>query len=321
MATIPTYDELPRDVSGAGSAWGLFGADDSIGRLNLITPETVRAAVALVRRGETFGLDTAIWSFDPPLDSTRTPARHRVLRGGSRSRRGLLDDVLDDYFPQIASQWDSLAHIAARPGVFYNGRSVEDVLEGGFNTIDHWSRRGVATRGVLLDVARDYENQGRSPLGDGSISVADLAVAREAAGLSFSEGCAIVIRTGFLANYRELADAERRALATELRAPGIEHSEEMARYLWDSWCGGRRVRYVRHRGLAPRTSRRSARPFGFLHRVLIGPARVRHRRTLEPGRGLAADCVVDGVYEFFLASAPLHVTGVIGSPANALAMK
>ena len=71
MSTWPTYDELPRDLSGAGTAWGLFGADDSIGRLNLITHDVVRDAVALVRRGASFGLDTAIGAFEPPLDSTR----------------------------------------------------------------------------------------------------------------------------------------------------------------------------------------------------------------------------------------------------------
>ena len=36
---------------------------------------------------------------------------------------------------------------------------------------------------------------------------------------------------------------------------------------------------------------------------------------------LAADCADDGVYEVFLASAPLHARGGIGSSANALAMK
>jgi len=212
VTTSPTYDELPRDLSGAASAWGLYGDEDSIGRLNLITPDIVRDAVDLVRRGATFGLDTPLWAFDPPLDSTRTTARHRVLRGGAGAVEDL-DDVLDDYFPQIASQWDSLAHIAARPGVFYNGRSADDVLDRGSNTIDHWSRHGVVTRGVLLDVALDYAKGERSPATDGSISIADLEAAREAAGLSFSEGCAIVLRTGFLASYRELGQEARRSLA------------------------------------------------------------------------------------------------------------
>ncbi len=318
MSTWPTYDELPRDLSGAGTAWGLFGADDSIGRLNLITHDVVRDAVALVRRGASFGLDTAIGAFEPPLDSTRSSARHRVLRGGAGAVEDL-DDALDDYFPQIASQWDSLAHIAARPGVFYNGRSLEDVLNGGFNTIDHWTRRGVVTRGVLLDVARTQVKTGHPPSFDGSISVADLESAREAAGLSYSEGCAVIVRTGFLATYRELDDEARRSLASDLRAPGIEHTEAMARYLWDSGAAAV-VSDSFSTEVWPADFSEAARPFGFLHRVLIGLLgfAVGELWNLEE---LADDCASDGVYEFLLASAPLNVTGGIGSPANALAIK
>jgi kynurenine formamidase len=318
MSSSPTYDELPRDLSGAGTAWGLYGADDSIGRLNLITPDVVRDAVALVRRGATFGLDTAVGAFDPPLDSTRSTARHRVLRGGVGAVEDL-DDVLDDYFPQIASQWDSLAHIAARPGVFYNGRLLEDVLERGRNTIDHWSRHGVVTRGVLLDVERGHERAGRPLLPDRSISVADLEAAREAAGLSYSEGCAIVVRTGFLSNYSLLDEAARRSLAADLRAPGIEHSEAMARYLWDSGAAAI-VSDSFSTEVWPPDFAESARPFGFLHRVLIGLLgfAIGELWNLED---LAHDCASDGVYEFLLTSAPLNVTGGIGSPANALAIK
>ncbi len=318
MAPSPTYDELPRDISGAGSAWGLYGDEDSIGRLNLVTPEVVRDAVGLVRRGVTFGLDTPVWAFDPPLDSTRSSARHRVLRGGTQAVEDL-DDVLDDYFPQIASQWDSLAHIAARPGVFYNGRTLEDVLERGLNTIDHWSRRGVVTRGVLLDVARNYARTGRTLTGDGPISVADLEAAREAAGLTFSEGCAIVVRTGFVASYSQLDDAERRSLAADLKAPGIEHSEAMARYLWDSGAAAI-VSDSFSTEVWPADFSDAARPFGFLHRVLIGLLgfAIGELWNLED---LAADCAEDGVYEFLLTSAPLNITGGIGSPANALAIK
>jgi hypothetical protein len=36
---------------------------------------------------------------------------------------------------------------------------------------------------------------------------------------------------------------------------------------------------------------------------------------------LAADCAADGVYEFQLVAAPLMVTGAVGAPVNALAIK
>ncbi|MGH3732764.1 MAG: cyclase family protein [Acidimicrobiales bacterium] len=316
MKTFPSYDELPRDVSGAGRAWDLFGEDDSLGRLNLITPHVVRDAAKLVRRGETFGLDAALWAFDPPLDTTRSPLRHRVLRGGAGAVEDL-DDVLDDFFPQISSQWDSLAHIAARPGVFYNDRSVEDIVDRGLNTIDHWSRHGVVTRGILLDVARgahDEENQLAR-----AITVEDLESAREAASVEYSEGCAILVRTGFVSRYRSLDDAERRSLARDLRAPGIEHTEGMARYLWDSGAAAI-VSDSFATEVWPPDFSEAARPFGFLHRVLIGLLgfAIGELWDLE---ALAQDCARDGVYQFLLASAPLHVTGGIGSPANAVAVK
>ena len=39
-----------------GSNWGDFGADDQLGRLNLLTPEKVRQGVAEVKEGITFCL-------------------------------------------------------------------------------------------------------------------------------------------------------------------------------------------------------------------------------------------------------------------------
>ena len=36
---------------------------------------------------------------------------------------------------------------------------------------------------------------------------------------------------------------------------------------------------------------------------------------------LAADCAADGVWEFFLAAAPLPVTGAVGAPVNPIAVK
>lgn len=320
--TIPAFDDLPLGADGVVSAWGVFGVDDSIGRLNMITPETVRTAVQLVRRGVGFGLDAPLDEFDPPLDSTRSPVRHRVLKGGDGAVVDL-DDALDDFFPQISSQWDSLAHMAARPNVFYNNRSVDDVLVGGHNTIDHWTKRGVVTRAVLLDLPRARESAPDvipdTSHGPVPISVEVLEAVRRAAGTQFSPGCAVVIRTGFLEWYRGL-DLEHRAdLSSQLSAPGLEHSEDMARYLWDSGASAV-VSDSFATEVWPPDESPGASPFGFLHRVLIGRLgfAIGELWDLEE---LARDCRLDGVYEFFLVSAPLHVRGGIGSPANALAIK
>jgi len=319
---LPAYDDLPLDTDGVATAWGLFGDDDSIGRLNLITHATVLDALKLGRRGARFGLDAPVDQFDPPLDITRSNPVHRVLQGGADGVEDL-DDALDDYFPQISSQWDSLAHIAARPNIFYNNRSLDDVLVQGRNTIDHWTKQGVVTRAVLLDIPRARQLAPDvipdSVHGAVALSVNALEAARAASGTAFSPGCAIVIRTGFLDWYRGLDREERVALSGDLVAPGIEHSEEMARYLWDSGASAVVSDSFATEVWPPDFSSEAA-PFGFLHRVLIGRLgfAIGELWDLEE---LARDCAHDGVYEFLLMSAPLNVRGGIGSPANALAIK
>ena len=68
---LPSYDQLPvREGAPAGSAWGLFGDDDQLGCLNLLTSDRVREAAGLVKRGSVFALglpislpcSSAVWS-------------------------------------------------------------------------------------------------------------------------------------------------------------------------------------------------------------------------------------------------------------------
>lgn len=50
---LPGYDELAViEKTGARHAWGVFGADDELGTLNVITPEVVAAAAREVAAGE-----------------------------------------------------------------------------------------------------------------------------------------------------------------------------------------------------------------------------------------------------------------------------
>src|SRR5262245_31608796 len=50
---LPSFDELPiKPEYPRHSAWGVFGDDDQIGTLNLLTPERVAAAAQLVKTGQ-----------------------------------------------------------------------------------------------------------------------------------------------------------------------------------------------------------------------------------------------------------------------------
>jgi hypothetical protein len=54
---LPTFDELPVDKTGPElNAWGLYGKDDELGRLNLITPDVVKRGTETVQLGKVINL-------------------------------------------------------------------------------------------------------------------------------------------------------------------------------------------------------------------------------------------------------------------------
>ena len=123
---VPAYDRLPKTAKGnVGSAWGLFGADDSLGLMNLQTPERIAAGARLVKRGAVFALNAPLDAIIPPMFGRGTP-RHTIFRTPSDG----VDDVLDNIYPQASSQWDSLAHASFERGIFYNRRTYDDVRAG-----------------------------------------------------------------------------------------------------------------------------------------------------------------------------------------------
>ena len=315
---IPLYNELPELSSGGRSAWGLFGTDESVGRVNLQTSVNVAAAAQLVTRGAVFPLDAPIGFIEPPL-FRRGGLRHTQFR---RPDDGSFDDVYDNFFPQASSQWDSLAHVAYAPNEFYNGATADDISSRRRNTIEHWATRGIVGRGILLDLAATLKsNPAYNPGSSYAITVDDLEDARLAAGVQFNHGDILLIYTGFFDWYEFRTAEQRKALVDpdSFHAAGIEHTEKMAEYLWNakvsaiaSDCPSVEV--------WPPSFDVADGPFGFLHRILIGQFGIA-LGELWWLRDLAKDCDRDRVYEFLLTSAPLNVPGGIGSTANALAIK
>ncbi len=316
MAELPSYDELPAAPEGGRSAWGVFGADDNVGLFNLQTPERVLEAARLIRRGALFPLDAPVDTFNPPIAASRGVPRHRVLHVPGTFG---FDDVLDNFFPQGSSQWDSLGHVGYAPNMFYNGATEEDVATGRRNTIDHWARRGIAGRAVLLDMVATLADDGRpyDPGTNAAFGVEDLELARKRSGVEYQPGDVLLIHTGFAAWFANQPAAERWKQNRAPSTPGVAQGEEMCRYLWDSHVSA----------VASDTFAVEATPFpdrervtGFLHRILIGQFGMA-LGELWWTEALAADCAADGVYEMFFTSAPLNSPGGIGSPPNALAIK
>jgi len=314
-ASLPSYDDLPVASEGGRSGWGVFGPDDNVGLFNLLTPERVVDAARLIRRGALFPLDAPLDAFTPPIAATRGIPRHRVLHTPGTI---FFDDVYDNFYPQGSSQWDSLGHVGYAADAFYNGATEEDVTTGRRNTIDHWARRGLAGRAVVLDMARTLAEAGRpyDPGTSTAFSVEDVELARERAGVELRPGDILLVHTGFAAWYLDQPQTVRARFSREPTTPGLASGEDMCRYLWNAHVAAVASDTFAVEVFPPDLTR----PTAFLHRILIGQFGMA-LGELWWTEDLAADCAADGVHEVFLVSVPLNAPGAIGSPPNALAIK
>lgn len=313
--SIPRYADLPDGRNGTRCGWHVFGRDDQVGRLRLITPAQTAAAASLVISGECLPLMAPHDLIDPPLYA-REPVQHRIF---PMAGYGAYDDAYNDFFPQAGSHWDALSHYGAEPGVFYNGATENDIRAGRRNGIEHWSARGVAGRGVLLDYTT-IAPPGYRPWDPVAITADDLRRMCDRAGVTLRQGDIVVLRTGFLGAHvaRPRSERLRQANVASLTYAGLENSHDVAGFLWDA---GVSAVVSDNPGIEVRSTAvdRAGPSWGPLHHVLIGELgfALGELWWLDD---LSATCAAAGRSEFLLTSAPLHIRGGVGSPANALAM-
>ena len=317
---LPSYAELPYfEKTGERHAWGVFGAEDQLGTVNLLTPERVLSASKLVRKGRVINLSL-------PLDFPTT-LYHGDARSGYKHRmttnRGGRDDVLDNFAMQGSSQWDGLRHVRYREFGYWGGRQDEDLDGKQELGVEQWAQHGIVGRGVLIDAVRYFDKRGipLSPTERTCITGPNLEACAESQGLSLQDGDILLLRTGWLSWFRGLSIEEQEGLRGRLNPgeegldmPGLDPGADTAGWLWD-----RRVAAIAADNPALEALRVHA-GVGFQHRRLIAlqGMPIGELWDLET---LAEDCAADGVYEFMLVSAPLNVPGAVGSPINAYAIK
>lgn len=314
---IPSYDELPvRAGAPEGSAWGVFGDRDEVGTINLLTPGRVRAAAESIRTGKVFALNLPIDIPNPPL-FTRQAHRHTVKEFPPPTNF-VLDDYLDNFYPQASSQWDALCHVKHPAGAYNGIADSEMAARGGMRLgIDNLARRGIAGRGVLADLAGHYDRHGKTidfnkP---GIIPLEDVQATLAEQRTRLRTGDILLIRIGWTRFYLSASTEIREELARETKVPGIEGTERTARWLWENHLAA-----VASDSPALEALPKAPDDLNFLHFHLLGlfGMPIGEMWNLEQ---LAADCAADKRYEFFLTSAPLNIPGGVGSPPNALAIK
>ena len=316
--SLPSYDQLPvRAGAPAGSAWGVFGDQDEVGTVNLLTPTRVRAAKDCIKSGKVFALNLPIDVPNPPL-FTRQAHRHTV-KTFDGELEFVLDDYLDNFYPQASSQWDALCHVMHPELGAYNGIPKNEITGRGGKRlgIDNWARRGIAGRGVLADIARYYDSVGKKIdyTKAESIPLEDLEATLARQKSPLREGDILLIRIGWTKFYYGASDSLKEELARETVVPGIEGTDRVAKWLWNHHLAA----------VASDSPALEALPkpegsteFLHFHMLAFFGMPIGEMWNLEE---LAADCANDKQYEFFLTSAPLNVPGGVGSPPNALAIK
>ena len=219
----------------AGSNWGDFGPEDQLGRLNLLTKETVLKAAKEIQTGQTFCLSLPL---DYPggnvLNPRRSPPKlEPTQKDGLKYFNfplgklvpGACDVLSDDQVTislQYSSQWDSFAHVGALfdadgdgfpERVYYNGfrpnidilSPMEYDLHNGFvpSTTNHQQSNAKA-----LDIANFAVHgiQGRGVLVDlafhfgrasKSVTYDDLMYIFEKDGIEVESGDILLFHTEF----------------------------------------------------------------------------------------------------------------------------
>lgn len=188
--TEDEVDQLGKELSN----WGKWGDDDELGTLNYIDAEKVRQIVGGLR-GRTITIGREIQTV--PAPNYRRPARHTMVYMQHNSLESADEITLPCHGVSI-THLDALGHIYYN-GMLYNGRSAEEYVQrDGLHFSSSMAQRdGIATRGVLLDVARARGVDWLEP-GEG-VTEADLAAAEELAGVKVGRGDAVLVRVGLYA--------------------------------------------------------------------------------------------------------------------------
>jgi kynurenine formamidase len=291
------------------SNWGRWGDDDDLGTVNLLTPERVSKATALVRTGRTLSLARTIRT-SPSADNPQ-PVLHLMKSSG---------DAAAAVGGSHASDWMGLAyhgfavtHLDAYSHQFFNGRMYNGYLATEVSTRTGAARgsvqplaRGLLGRGVLLDapraVGRDWLDPGE---GVGADELDAVAAAQRTA---LEPGDLLLVRTG-----RD-ARAQRHGVLDPMTAgsPGLTREALAWLRQHDVAVLGSDVQSdVMQPGAPAHPMPVHVGALAYLGLPLLD------NLVLD---ALASTCAERGTWEFLIVVAPLPLRGFTGSPVNPLAV-
>ncbi|CAG8160151.1 unnamed protein product [Penicillium nalgiovense] len=310
----PAFDDLPLRKDGPpGNAWGMFGDQDQMGMLNLLTPENTAAAAREIVDGVRVSTDWALNSMGTPCFG-RSAFEHIIK---NKAPRVINDDIVI-FNTQSSSQWDGFRHYGSKQGTYFNGCTQDDIQNSTRNGIHVWVENGgIVGRGVLLDYAGWAAANGKEVkcFETQSIPVSVLQEVATSQNTTFRPGDILFIRTGWTRAYEQLSQAQCQQLA-DYAAPsviGVESSEAMLRWIWD-----RELAAVV--GDMPSFEAYPCQNQAFfLHEWLLAGWGVPIGELFDLEQ-LSQECRKRSRWTFFFSSVPLKVPGGVASPPNGVAI-
>lgn len=304
----PELAELAARVSNRGR----WGDDDQRGTLNLIDADAVRRGAAAVRSGKVFSLALPFDADGPQTGAI--PGRDNPVHEMTMVNAAFTGDpagftTSDDRFSmgvQASTHWDALSHVGYE-GLLYNGVPDSVITEAGASKLGIDAFGPVASRGVLLDIARlhgvDHFEDNHPITGD------ELDAAATAAGVTIEAGDIVLVRTGHL-HYVRIGEKDR----YRMTCPGL--STRSIDWFFD------------HDVAAVATDTFVLECFPGEDPAQLLPVHMIQLRDMGMPQGqlwdldeLAADCAADGQHDFLLTATPIPLTGATGGVVAPTAVK
>lgn len=174
-----------------------FGPDDRLGAMNNLSPEKTAEAAKLITTGKTYALGQVTGKKTPAYGPRTFSMTILQLSDGSGTPLGENkavgnDDLVNTYIG-IGSQLDGLGHMGIDHR-YYNGVPVSEfVTTAGLTQFGTHALPPVATRGVLLDMTKQFGD----PVAPGTaFNKAEIDAAAKAAGVTIGEGDIVLFHTG-----------------------------------------------------------------------------------------------------------------------------
>jgi kynurenine formamidase len=283
--------------------WGRWGPDDERGSLNLVDAVAVQRGTAAVHQGRSISLGLPMRSGHGPIAGMRSPMQHFMTRDGGDYAAGLAEKPGYGYADDSiivachgTTHLDALSHVW-RDGIMWNGYLASTVTSRGAARCGVETIGPIVTRALFLDLAGDAPLEAGEPIG-----AARLDAAVRATGIEPEPGDAILLRTGWLAQWRAGA-------ATTETWPGLDAD-------CGEWLGDHDIALVGADNIAvevgPSTVAGSAMP---LHLAAIRDRGIFFLELLDLeqlAESEASSCL--------LVVAPLNIVGGVGSPVAPVAV-